>query len=511
MEALIFFYVCVAFFAALAVLAYGAIVSLIWSVRLQGGGLGRALSPPGSNLKDYLGECLLVLSTAALLTLALAAKHAFVGQILQFQITDPNRLEVSQLFPLHAPPDEVEQEGEDILFLRNEEGALALSAALPASAFIKPILESGRSESARILALDVIGRVDPEGARRLRLKRTLQISIALIAVAYLAWISYRRARQTSDQSSETVPGLGKTLCRLTMLAVSTALVLISPSLLDDAGLADAALASLRRQPQGPRNQERYVSTLRTAVQRQQELYSDLRLLRPDSDVSVESVWTLFSDIENQTRSLERSMTRGDNELEESLSRFNDRRDEDLQKLDERFGSVGNEMGEVRELIGTVQSGEELLKKTLASYARELALLFDQAEQGTLDVKQHEQDIQDLFARLDEAEKAADRNRTGLDDMESHLSQSQSELETRLEAIGNLVGGTATGFLILNSSRPTTFEVRGVGDRQSVPGPTVLELAPGTYQVSAMRSQPRSIVVEGGKIRAVWFSPPDLMY
>ncbi|GAF78653.1 unnamed protein product, partial [marine sediment metagenome] len=146
-----------------------------------------------------------------------------------------------------------------------------------------------------------------------------------------------------------------------------------------------------------------------------------------------------------------------------------------------------------------------------SLTRETAFLFDQTEKGTLDVKQHEQDIQDLFARLEEAERAVDKNRTDLDDMESRLSQSQRELLTRLETMGNQVGGTATGFLILNSSRPTTFEVWGVGARQSVPGPTVLELAPGTYQVSAMRSRPRSIVVEGGKIKAVWFSAPDLMY
>ena len=254
-----------------------------------------------------------------------------------------------------------------------------------------------------------------------------------------------------------------------------------------------------------------MNTLRTAVQRQQKLFSDLRLLRPNEDVSVESVWTLFSDIENQTRTVERRMTRGDNELGKRLSGFEVRRDEDLQKLDERFGSVGEAMGEIRGLIGTVQSGEELLGKTLASLRRETELLFDQTEQGTLDVKQHEQDIQDLFARLDGAERAVERYRTSLDDIGSRLSQSQRELETRLETMERRVGGTATGFLILNSFQPTTFEIWGVGARQSVPGPTVLELATGTYQVSAMRSQPRSVVVEGDKVTAVWFSAPDLMF
>jgi hypothetical protein len=113
--------------------------------------------------------------------------------------------------------------------------------------------------------------------------------------------------------------------------------------------------------------------------------------------------------------------------------------------------------------------------------------------------------------VDRAEETAEANRAALADLDSKWTRSRQDLDARLKEIQERLGRSAVGFLILNSSRPAGFVIEGSGARQSIRGPTVLELAPGTYEVSAMGSRPLSVVVEGGKPTAVWFSPPDALY
>ena len=291
-----------------AFIVYILLLSALWLLRFrQRVKFWDLVLPSRFQVKNFLGEYLLVGATAVLLALTVTARNDVVQTVLSSDLTKSLSTDnIDTVFPLGAPrPEDLAApspsvDGSASIHSSSSVDApdhLALSLALLASsnddgppvsltnvglqALIVPMVQAGNAERANPLVKAVINKLAEESGSETPLThfpipRDLLIAAVLLLFTYGLWFAWARARAVSSSERRVATSYGRLARRLLPAAVCIGLLLISAiGFADINRVADATLAAASTiQLEGPEKEvaERFAH----AIDAQRDYLAKLR-------------------------------------------------------------------------------------------------------------------------------------------------------------------------------------------------------------------------------------------